>query len=142
MTLQIEKLQEEKQNEDTDNPEQYLDVSAIEVIENYRNRDDRANQAKGGKETIRSRLIGESKVHEVGDGVGIRKGNRAELRNLLGGAECVVVAVPIGPPSTIDDLQAEADEVVCPRVTPAFRGVGQFYEGFEQVTDEESMAYL
>lgn len=49
MTLQIEKRQEEEQNEDTDDPEQYLDVSAIEVLEDYRNRDDRANQAKAGK---------------------------------------------------------------------------------------------
>ncbi len=46
----IEKRQEEEQNEDTDDPEQYLDVGAIEVLEDYRNRDDRANQAKGGKE--------------------------------------------------------------------------------------------
>lgn len=58
------------------------------------------------------------------------------------GAERIVVAVPVGPPSTIDDLRAEADEVVCPTTTPAFSAVGQFYENFEQVADEEAMAYL
>ena len=58
------------------------------------------------------------------------------------GAERIVVAVPVGPPSTVDDLEAEADEVVCPLTTPTFSAVGQFYENFEQVTDEEAMAYL
>jgi predicted phosphoribosyltransferase len=35
-----------------------------------------------------------------------------------------------------------ADEVICLTVTPAFGAVGQFYENFEQVTDEAAMAYL
>lgn len=48
----------------------------------------------------------------------------------------------MGPPSTIDDLKAEADEVICLRVTPAFNAVGQFYGNFEQMSDEEAMAYL
>lgn len=58
------------------------------------------------------------------------------------GADRVAVAVPVGPPAAIDDLEAEADEVVCPKVTPSFGAVGQFYRNFGQVTDEEAMAYL
>ena len=54
----------------------------------------------------------------------------------------VVLAVPVGPPHTIEELREIADEVVCLEVPGGFMGVGQFYERFEQVTDEEAMAYL
>jgi len=58
------------------------------------------------------------------------------------GAERVVVALPVAPPNTVRDLEAEADEVVCLLVPDSFRAVGQFYDRFDQVTDEEAIAYL
>lgn len=82
-------------------------------------------------------------VAVVDDGVATGSTTRACLL-MLGKSEAdrVVLAVPVGPPDTIHELQTMADEVVC-LVTPTdFRGVGQFYENFEQVSDEEAMAYL
>ncbi|MFD1646952.1 phosphoribosyltransferase [Haloarchaeobius litoreus] len=58
------------------------------------------------------------------------------------GAERVVLAVPVGPPDTVERLRAEADEVVCLLIPPQFHAVGQFYESFTQVSDEEAMSYL
>lgn len=58
------------------------------------------------------------------------------------GAERVVVAVPVGPPDTIDTLESEADEVLCLQAPEYFGAVGRFYESFRQVSDEEAMAYL
>lgn len=58
------------------------------------------------------------------------------------GAERVVLAVPIGSPRAIDDLEAEADEVICLQAPTAFRAVGQFYDDFGQVSDREAMEYL
>ncbi|WP_256296012.1 phosphoribosyltransferase [Haloarchaeobius salinus] len=58
------------------------------------------------------------------------------------GAERVVLAVPVGPPDTVERLRAEADEVVCLLTPPQFHAVGQFYESFAQVSDEEAMTYL
>ena len=58
------------------------------------------------------------------------------------GAERVVLAVPVGPPDTVDRLRAEADEVVCLQTPPRFHAVGQFYESFGQVSDAEAMTYL
>lgn len=58
------------------------------------------------------------------------------------GARRVVLAVPVGSPRTVDELEAEADEVVCPATPSNFRAVGQFYDRFGQVSDEEAMAYL
>ncbi len=49
----------------------------------------------------------------------------------------VVVAVPVGAPSTCRELQAVADEVVCLRMPPDFAAVGRWYEDFSQTTDAE-----
>jgi predicted phosphoribosyltransferase len=59
-----------------------------------------------------------------------------------GGASRVVVAVPVAPPSSIRELQTEADEVVCLDAPESFYAVGQAYENFEQVTDDEVCAIL
>ena len=59
-----------------------------------------------------------------------------------GGASRVVVAVPVAPPSSIRELRTEADEVVCLDAPESFYAVGQAYENFDQVTDEEVCAIL
>ncbi|MBI2184155.1 MAG: phosphoribosyltransferase [Thaumarchaeota archaeon] len=51
--------------------------------------------------------------------------------------DSVVVAVPVAPPNTISVLRAEADEVICLHSTDYFFAIGQFYEEFEQLSDEE-----
>ncbi len=53
------------------------------------------------------------------------------------GAARVVLAVPIGAPDTIEDLRADADEVVCVDVPARFGAVGQGYRDFSQVSDPE-----
>jgi putative phosphoribosyl transferase len=49
----------------------------------------------------------------------------------------IVVAVPVGPESTCRDLTQEADDVVCATMPPGFEAVGQVYDDFRQVTDDE-----
>jgi predicted phosphoribosyltransferase len=67
----------------------------------------------------------------------------AALRHIReAGASYVVLAVPLGSPDSVERLRAEADEVIAIETPPHFRAVGQFYESFRQVTDEESMSYL
>jgi len=56
--------------------------------------------------------------------------------------ERLVLAVPVGSPSAISDLEALVDEVVCLEVPSAFRAVGQYYGQFDQVSDEDAMSYL
>jgi putative phosphoribosyl transferase len=48
-----------------------------------------------------------------------------------------VMAVPVGPASTIAEMQKEADQVICLRTPDSFYAIGQFYENFDQTTDEE-----
>ncbi|MFB6122175.1 MAG: phosphoribosyltransferase [Haloferacaceae archaeon] len=57
-------------------------------------------------------------------------------------ASHVVLAVPVGSPRTVDDLEAEADEVVVVDAPARFSAVGQFYRDFSQVTDDEARSIL
>ncbi len=54
----------------------------------------------------------------------------------------LVVAVPVGPPDTLAELEELADEVVAIETPGAFRAVGAYYRNFDQVTDEEAKGYL
>ena len=49
----------------------------------------------------------------------------------------VVVAVPVGPASACRQLADEADDVVCATMPPGFEAVGQVFDDFHQVTDDE-----
>jgi putative phosphoribosyl transferase len=62
------------------------------------------------------------------------------LRRL--GAACIVAAAPVGARETCDALSAHADEVVCAHRPAPFVGVGEWYDDFDQTTDEEVRALL
>jgi predicted phosphoribosyltransferase len=49
----------------------------------------------------------------------------------------IVVAVPTASADTCNDLQGEADEVICAVTPEPFYAVGQWYENFGQTSDEE-----
>jgi putative phosphoribosyl transferase len=49
----------------------------------------------------------------------------------------IIVAVPTAPAETCNELQDEADEVICAVTPEPFYAVGQWYENFEQTTDAE-----
>lgn len=49
----------------------------------------------------------------------------------------IVVAVPTAPPSTVNELSIEVDEVVAYMTPQLFFGVGEWYEKFGQISDDE-----
>ncbi|MCL2769417.1 MAG: hypothetical protein FWD42_04820 [Solirubrobacterales bacterium] len=53
------------------------------------------------------------------------------------GARRVVVAVPVGAPTTVATVRGEADEVVCLLEPDPMWAIGLWYENFAQVSDEE-----
>lgn len=57
-------------------------------------------------------------------------------------AQKVVVAVPVSPVETLAEIRQEADEVVCLSTPAFFMAVGQFYEEFNQVDDNEVIALM
>jgi putative phosphoribosyl transferase len=54
----------------------------------------------------------------------------------------VVVAVPVGAPSTCEEFADITDETVCARTPEPFSAVGLWYRDFSQTTDEEVRALL
>lgn len=54
----------------------------------------------------------------------------------------IIVAVPVCSNSAFELLSKEADEIISLLVPNNFHGVGQFYESFETVSDEEVKEYL
>jgi putative phosphoribosyl transferase len=54
----------------------------------------------------------------------------------------LVAAVPVAPPRIVAELKGLVDEVVVLYSTEWFFGIGQFYEQFPQVDDEEVVASL
>jgi putative phosphoribosyl transferase len=54
----------------------------------------------------------------------------------------IVVAVPVAPPETALKLKQYVDDFICLNTPEPFFGVGQFYDDFSQVSDEEVKHYL
>jgi predicted phosphoribosyltransferase len=54
----------------------------------------------------------------------------------------LIAAVAVAPPETVERMRAEADEVVCVYAPEHFYAVGQFFEDFSQVSDEQAIAIL
>jgi predicted phosphoribosyltransferase len=53
------------------------------------------------------------------------------------GAGKVIVAVPVAPPDTADAMAQHVDQLVCLSTPRFFRAVGQWYDQFDQTSDEE-----
>jgi predicted phosphoribosyltransferase len=56
----------------------------------------------------------------------IRKENPAKL----------ILAIPVGPPDTVQTLAQDADETVCLKAPYDFMALGRFYKEFPQVEDD------
>jgi putative phosphoribosyl transferase len=79
----------------------------------------------------------------VDDGIATGSTMKAALASVKNrGAKTVTVAVPVGPPSTIQELEKQADRVVCLYTPEYFGAIGQFYRDFNQTSDEEVIELL
>jgi predicted phosphoribosyltransferase len=77
------------------------------------------------------------------DGIATGSTMKAALASVKNkGAKTVTVVVPVGPPSTIKELEKQADRVVCLYTPEYFQAIGQFYNEFNQTTDEEVIQLL
>lgn len=54
----------------------------------------------------------------------------------------LIAAIGVAPPDAVSRIENEADEVVCLETPSIFFAVGQFFEEFEQVSDEEVIDLL
>lgn len=74
----------------------------------------------------------------VDDGIATGSTMKAALASVRKkGAKTVIIAIPVGPPSTIRELEKEADHVICLHSPESFYAIGRFYEDFTQTEDKE-----
>jgi putative phosphoribosyl transferase len=74
----------------------------------------------------------------VDDGIATGATMRAALRAVRRREpRRLVLAVPVAPPETVDELRHEVDEVVCLAMPSPFGSIGRFYVDFRQVDDDE-----
>lgn len=74
----------------------------------------------------------------VDDGIATGSTMKAALASVRkSGARRIIIAIPVGPPSTIRELEMQADLVVCLHTPSSFYAIGEFYDDFAQTDDEE-----
>lgn len=54
----------------------------------------------------------------------------------------IIMAIPVAPPDTYEKLKPFTDELICLQTPDDFIGVGQYYDDFEQVSDEDVIHLL
>lgn len=79
----------------------------------------------------------------VDDGIATGTTVRAALRGLRRrGPARLLLAVPVAPPDTVDELRKEVDEVICLSQPSYFGAIGYFYRDFHQLSDDEVIALM
>lgn len=79
----------------------------------------------------------------VDDGIATGATARACIERVrTGNPGRVILAAPVGSPRSVAELEEEVDTLICLHTPEQFRAVGQFYERFDQVSDEEAIGYL
>lgn len=121
----------------TGSTESYYERKREEEAANAREKADRYRRGRPEPD-----LTGKTVV-VADDGVATGSTIRACLRMVhRADPERIVLALPVGSPETLRELEPMVDDIVCLNRPPWFRAVGQAYEQFGQVSDEEAMAYL
>ena len=79
----------------------------------------------------------------VDDGLATGASMQAALQAAKAGKPArVIVAVPVAPPDTCRSLRGQADDIVCLQSPEFFQAVGQWYEHFDQTSDDEVIDLL
>lgn len=123
---------------------EYLDVSQ-EYIAEESERQRREIERRQGvyRQGMAPRQIADKDVIIVDDGIATGSTMKAALTSVKNkGAKSLTVAIPVGPPSTIEELKKMADRVVCLYTPEDFQAIGQFYQDFSQTSDHEVISLL
>ncbi len=113
--------------------EEILDLEKSEVVKRLKKyRGDRTLPSLEGKTVL---------LVDDGLATGVTARVAAEFAKKKG-ATRVVLAVPVCPPETAKKFRADIGEMICLAEPELFYSVGQFFEDFSQVSDDEVVALL
>jgi putative phosphoribosyl transferase len=114
-----------------------VDAAFEKATREAREREDRFRSSRSGPK-LRDRT-----VIVVDDGVATGATMLAAVRSIRRAKPArLVAAVPVGAPDTCDLLASEVDDLICLERPAFLLSVGQFYERFPQVTDEQARDLL
>lgn len=119
-------------------------VTQLEVPQDYLDReiDRQAHEIERRRTAYRggrppSEVHGSTAI-VVDDGIATGATMRAALRAVRRRQPGrLIMAVPVAPPSAIEAMRAEADELVCVMSPEPFEAISLFYAEFHQLRDEE-----
>jgi len=117
--------------------QEYIDQRAREeLVEIERRRRiylaDRAPIAVGGRTAI-----------VVDDGIATGTTMRAALKGLRRRNPArLVLAVPVAPPETVEELRHDVDDLICLAQPAYFGAIGRFYRDFHQLSDDEVIGLM
>ncbi len=115
------------------------EIAAVEARERAE-LDRRVRQLRGDRPPVP--LVGRP-VIVVDDGIATGSTTRAACWVArMRGASRVVLAVPVGSVEGVASLRRDADEVICLHTPARFCAIGEWYDDFSQVPDEEVTALL
>ena len=115
----------------------YIEQETQRQIVEARRRQEAYRRGRAGEEIVGRTVI------VVDDGVATGATVKAALGAMKRSeASRLVLAVPVAPPDTIEQLGRLVDELHCLHAPVNFRAVGQFYQQFAQTGDEEVIALL
>jgi putative phosphoribosyl transferase len=115
------------------------EIAAVEARERAQ-LDRRVSQLRGDRPPVP--LAGRT-VIVVDDGIATGSTARAACKVARArGASRVILAVPVGPVEAAASLRRDADEVICLHTPARFFAIGEWYDDFSQVTDEEVTSLL
>lgn len=79
----------------------------------------------------------------VDDGIATGSTIRAAIKAIKKlNCKKIIIAVPVAPPDTIENLRSEVDEIVCLQMPYPFFAIGGWYENFDQTSDDEVITLL
>ncbi len=117
--------------------EQYIRDETLRIRQQLR---ERYKEFMGNKEPVD---IKGKIVIVVDDGVATGRTILSTIKILRNKKpEKIVVAVPVASEEAAERIKKEVDDFICPYTPYPFYGVGNFYDDFTQVEDEEVMKLL
>lgn len=104
---------------------------------------DLARRARQYRDSRQPAVIADKCVVLVDDGVATGSTAHAALKALRGGSPArLIFATPVAAADTIQRLAVDADELAILHTPHAFFAVGEFYDRFPQISDEEVASLL
>jgi putative phosphoribosyl transferase len=88
-------------------------------------------------------ILEDREVIVVDDGVATGSTLKAAIMSIRKKrAKTIIVAVPVGPLNTVNELKRIVDNLVCLQTPEPFYAIGEFYDDFKQTEDEEVIKLL